>query len=696
MDFPVCHLELIADEAEGHFLYKAEGEPYMRLRFEGGGNIGYRPFSDGDIMPDPFLEQMVFTAETGAGVTIEFTPRDAAVMRGRRAGDGEAILSQQGKPLIYGVNGIYDYDSDTLITWSGFDWRYAGNAVIRENGRDYIRVEGKIADRGAVFINLFFRYYRRHLGFEHHNPRKRRPNPAPVCGWATWEACRTEVSLEYLEKAAASLAETLKPWGLEYIQLDDGYQSPVMPAPGIRSIKAGWLSTNEKFPGGHEGIVEAIRKNGFLPALWTNAAVSNETYALESGKCIQGRDGKPLKAPWLGYIFDCLPKSLKEIEALYRELAAKGYRYFKVDALRHLIYDGLMAAAREGLLSNEEVLVRFRAYMEAVRRGIGEENYLLSCWGVLTANIGIADAMRVATDAASSTESLLMQTNESARWHFTHGVLYRNDSDYVCLRMEAPQARALASLVSLNGYLYMISDDTGLYTGEKLEIARKTMPPAETVGAETGPLNADSAMNFYRNMIARHEDTPSLAPGSLWAAHFFHAGRTWAVIHLLRLSPVVKDQKLSIPLQNLGLDPALDYAAFDFWEQTPLGIVKKNFTVDSPEAFQSRVIALTPLCHSLELAGGSRHISMDAVSVKGMKRADNALTLSLAGIPGETFDYWFVLKDGPLSPDDGKPVSATGEGVVIEPPRPDGFFKCSVTFGAEKEKEITLSIGGGI
>jgi alpha-galactosidase len=683
MDFPLCRL-LLTSQDNNTFVYTAEDEPYLTLTFDTAGAVDYKRHSDGDILPDPFIQQMVFVAEEDCGLSALFSPRDGAVMRPRRAREAEAILSQQGKPLIYGVNGVYDFDSDTLISWHGFTWTYEGAGVEQGEGRDHIRIRGRVKAGEAAIINVYLQYYRRHLGFTFHNPRQFRYKRSGICGWATWEAFHRDITPDLIEKSAAFLSTTLKPYGLEYIQVDDGYQSQLMPAEGVDSIKTGWLRLNEKFPGGHESIVAAICSKGFKAALWTNAAINNETYATKSGRCITGRDGKPITGPWIGYVFDCSDESVEEIRDLYRELAAKGYSYFKVDALRHLLFDGLMTAARQGLVSNEEVLSRFRAYMKAVRQGIGEQSYLLSCWGVLSLNAGIVDAMRFGSDASAANDSLFMQIDESARWHGTHGVLYRNDSDYICLRMETPQARASAGLASLNGYLYMISDDTRLYTDDKLDIARKTMPPTEAVSAETGPLNCDTPMNYYTNMGGYHEAIPALAPGCLWVSHFLLGDRSWAVLQILR--PSTAAAEYTIPLENLGLDPALRYEAFDFWDQKPLGTVEKCLCPPAPAAFGSRVIALSPVKRSIELIGSSRHISMDSVSVRDLKWEAGSLRLSLEGIPGECFDYWFLVQD-----EKTEPHCQGGTVALLRHSRGPGcYLKCSVFF-TEQRAELDLS-----
>jgi alpha-galactosidase len=685
MDFPVCRFLLADQTGKNTFVYLAENEPYLKIVFDTQDEVGYKRHSDGDILPDPFVQQMLFVPETDAAFTMRLTPRDGAVMRQGRAQEGRAILSQQGKPLIYGVNGIYDFDSDTLITWHGFDWKYEGDGVEHKDGRDLIRIRGNAKAGRAVVVNAYLQYYRKHLGFEFHNPRRRRYNTANICGWATWEAFHSDISPSLIRENAAFLSKTLKPYGLEYIQIDDGYQSRVMPPEGVGSIKAGWLTLNGKFPGGHESIVTAIADNGFKAALWTNAAINNEKYAVESGRCIITKDGIPLQGPWIGYVFDCTEESCEEIYELYRELAAKGYTYFKVDALRHLIFDGLMDAVRKGILSNEEAVGRFRNYMNAVRRGIGEANYLLSCWGVLSPNAGIVDAMRFASDASASSESFLMQVDESARWHFTHGVLYRNDPDYLCLKMDDTPAKAITGLASLNGYLYMISDDTRLYTEDKLEIARKTMPPTDAVTAETGHLNCDTPMNYYENMTGLHGHVPALAPGCLWVTHFLLGDRKWAVVQLLRPSAIAVENGYTVPLEDLGLDPAFGYEAFDFWEQKPLGKVENSLTLQPPAAFGSRVIALTPLRKAVEFIGSSRHISMDSISVRELKWKAGTLVLSLEGVPGESFDYWFALGDEKHEP----ALHCTGGTISVT--RQGSYIKCSAVFTV-KQAELSIKM----
>jgi len=658
MEAPLCHF--VMEKSDNKFEYFYENRCYMSLEFAlkakgdntavddskeassvsgmAEGSVGFKRASDGDIQVDPPIHQLVFEPDKDCDVTIKLHPIDGLVMKPERAAEGEAILSQLGKPLIYGVNGLYDLDSDMFISWYGLEsWEYEGKEITEEG----LTIKGRISSDASLVMVIKQQYYRKHLGYEYHDPRKRRFNEAPICGWATWEAFHREVTAEKLRTSVDFLADKLKPYGLDYIQMDDGYQPTDMPPTAESSIYEGWTIPNEKFPKGHEDILGLIKDKGFTPAIWLNAAINNEAFADKDARFLRGKDGKLLKGPWLGYVFDCTEESCKEIEKMYRHLADLGYKYFKIDAIRHLIYDGLQLAVREGLFGNDEAIKRFRNYMQALRRGIGEDNYLLSCWGVLTPNVGIADAMRFATDASASDHSFRMQVDESAYWHHTHGVLYKNDPDYICLRMENAPARSIASLIALNGYLYFISDDVSLYTDDKLEIAQKTMPNLHAATGETGLLEAKSAMNYSRNMLKPRKAEQALSFGNIWATHFAQHGRQWAVVNLIRTAQEA-EKELEIPLENLGLNPYQQYAVFDFWEQKAVGFVNGKINMKIPEYLDCSVIALSPVNNEPEFIGSSRHVSMDAVSVLDIKKGKGSITLSVKGPKGASAEYFFV------------------------------------------------------
>ena len=76
---------------------------------------------------------------------------------------------------------------------------------------------------------------------------------------------------------------------LKYVQLDDGYQ----PAMGD------WLETGKAFGGDVQGVLQAIRKQGFEPAIWVApfiAEAGSHVFQQHPDWFMKGDDGKPLPA----------------------------------------------------------------------------------------------------------------------------------------------------------------------------------------------------------------------------------------------------------------------------------------------------------------------------------------------------------------------------------------------------------------
>ena len=102
----------------------------------------------------------------------------------------------------------------------------------------------------AWFLNFSPQYYRTHLGYKYHEPWKKRPELKPISGWCSWEACRRNVSQKGMEQVAEFCARHFKPYGLEFVQLDDGFELLPMPVDPTAPIPKAWLEIDpEKFPG---------------------------------------------------------------------------------------------------------------------------------------------------------------------------------------------------------------------------------------------------------------------------------------------------------------------------------------------------------------------------------------------------------------------------------------------------------------
>jgi len=644
---PICHARLSGDPDTMIFVLTYNGFDIVTMQFQEECRPFLRFHSDGDFQSRPFIQQFVIAAdkEMEFNVTISF-PHEMAVLRPERAAGGQAILGQWGHPLIHGVNGLYSLVWDYLISWHGYDFTWQSKAVKEENGIFAATFTAKLSTKPFVFL-LKPRYYGMHLGYENHQPWIRRPKEEAVSGWCSWEAYHDKVTQENVTNAAQVLAP-LQKYGLDTLQLDDGYQNPLVPPAAGKTIGESWLVPNEKFPEGHRGIVGAMRGNGFRAGVWTNATLTNREASDTLSYMLRHENGELLHGDWIQYVIDCTPEMLeKEITPYYRAFREAGYDYFKSDSIRHLIFDGLQEAVRLGLLSDEEAQARMQAYMRAARKGIGEDAYYLSCWGVLTQSIGVCDAMRVATDANENWHAYSMQLRETARWFFTQRILFTVDPDHVCVRGELSWVRMMLSLVTLTGGLYMISDKPESYDEKRLELIQKTLPGTVVRTAETGPVSYDTpaCVSIRKDIeltrgsyeIGHYGSNENVPFSSLWCTHFERDGRNWCVMQRCAVTPLPA-MKLSVDALSLPTDRT--YFAFNFWKQT--GSVIREGALDLPalELGDTTVIGLFDITDGTPcLVGSDRHVTMDVVSVKEAKSLGKGIMLKLQGFAGLVCSY---------------------------------------------------------
>jgi hypothetical protein len=707
------------DPQRGRLDYRRGGTPLLRLDFPAGTEPHFRLLSDGNLQTTPLIQQVFVSVDRAIEVeALFFLSADAVCMKPRRAAGAEAILGQVGRPLLHGVDGLYDITRDMLLSWSGADWRWTATEL--ETAR-WDPVTGDIvaggAARGAAdaapaddavpgllarmrvqlspspwYVTVRPLYYAEHLGYAWHRPGERRPRLDPVTGWCSWEAFQDAVSAGDVREAVGALAERLKAWGLDTLQIDDGFQRSPWPPTADGMFGDTYLVPNGKFPGGHDDIAGAIGARGFTPGIWSGASISNRGFAAREGIGIRDARGEPLEGQWIRFVPSCLPDFLqRHIVPLYRTLRDTGYRYFKCDSLRHLFYDGLLAAVERGLLPVAEARARFRRYLEAIRAGIGPDAFLLSCWGVLSEAVGVCDACRIATDAHPTWGSFLMQVRESGRWFHTQRILFQNDPDHVCVRTDPQWARSLLTCVSMTGGVLMLSDSTEHYAGERLDAIRRTIPAQPVMTAETGPL--DVALPAYpaipiarlgRDALAMDDAMALLSqdvgsPGdhpfsSLWSIHYRGSGRSWCVMGRFAIAPLAQCR---VSLDGLALDPEAVYHAFDFWAERYLGTVRGAIDCPALPLGSCQAVCLAPETGRPAFLADNRHVSCGLGFLQGETWDGRDLALDLRGVAGSSFSVWVTVPRGRAL------ESVTGP--VEPPPREPGaaVVKMRVAFTHE-------------
>ncbi|MFD2114910.1 Sip1-related alpha-galactosidase [Paenibacillus yanchengensis] len=656
---PAAHAMHSYDEHNNVLTYYYNGQPLICFQLPSGAKPYFKTYSNGNIQSTPFTQQVYLSLDQSAPVKVTFQVSAEAVnMRPHRAAQQEAIIGQIGQPLLYGVNGMYDVLQDLLLEWHGASWTWQQQQMEQDAEGNWTCTMMVAAGLQPFYINLRMQYYRKHLGFEQHQPWKWRPKLQPRTGWSTWEAFAQRVDGEAVAEAATFMNKQFKPYGMELIQIDDGFQIEPIPPTADGIIADSWLQTNEKFTNQHEGLLDSIKQHGFEAGIWTSAMVTNESFAKKHANLFEkDLSGEPLYGQWIYYTLKSEIELLQDqVSPLYRGLLDKGYSYFKTDQIRHYLFDGLHEVVKQGLITNEEATKQLRVYMQNARQALGDDAYFLACWGVLSEVVGIVDACRIAGDSNAGWPAITKQVVESARWYHTHRILFLNDPDYACMRTEPAWGKMLLSLISLSGQMLIISDNPALYDKETIHTIQRCMPAISTRTAETGPLDMtvplDLSLPSFRYerqegiaaayaMLGLAPDAKELPQSSLWAFHYELPGRSWAVVGRFAVIPLPETNQ---PLSGLALDPEQHYYAFDFWQQQYKGVYSQSIKFEQLALGHCQVIALTAKRHHPQLIASSRHVSMDIVSVEREQWAEDAreLILDISGVVGTSESYFIA------------------------------------------------------
>jgi alpha-galactosidase len=301
--------------------------------------------------------------------------------------------------------------------------------------------------------------------------RTRAPYQVGWCSWYHYFHSVTEVDI----KANLALAGD---WPFDVFQLDDGYQAAI----------GDWLTTNERFPTSLDDLAAHITAAGRTPGIWLAPFLASPFSRVAAEHpdwmAVHAPSGTPLvgsfNEPWGGAVHTLdttNPEVLQRIEDVARALVGAGYPYLKLDFTYAPSLPGGYADP------SRTPAQRVRAGFEAVRRGAGEEAFLLGCGAPLGASVGLVDAMRIGPDVApwwhlpegtgraagheSGEPSTLNAWRNTLSRSFMHRRLWLNDPDCLMLRtdhtqLDAEQVRAWALAVGVSGGLALVSDDLSL------------------------------------------------------------------------------------------------------------------------------------------------------------------------------------------------------------------------------------------
>jgi alpha-galactosidase len=482
--------------------------------------------------------------------------------------------------------------------------------------------------RGSeVLLRFRPRFYQQHRGLRYYEPWTYKPWAEPIVGWCSWFAFFDKVTEQDVRQTADVVSEVLLPYGYDYLQIDDGYQRGT----GLPEL---WLTANDKFPGGLQGLVDYIRQKGLKPGIWTNAAFAQTDYAQQHKEWfVLDPAGEPARGNWISHVVDSTaPGALDTlVRPIYRELRGQGWDYFKLDALRHLRYEGYNSYRAHLEAKGAHPSDALRKYVAAVRDEIGRDRFLLACWGIRPELAGLVDGCRIGTDGFSYAGL--------AQYNSFNNVVWRNDPDHI--ELSDTEAWRSTMVTSLTGSMFLLTDKPARYRTAIVDPARRAAPVLVTVPGQLYDVDPSRSAELRRVEAETSGRDPKPFDASLTPSVFLYElevnrpFESWVVLG--RTGGSVE----RIRFEDLGLEPAKRYFVFEFWQRKLLGAFAESFAPgDLPQPFNSQVFVVREELQRPQFLSSSRHITGGGHDLEALDWAANVLTgrsLVVAGDPYEIY-----------------------------------------------------------
>ena len=544
---------------------------------------------------------------------------------------------------------------------------------------------------------------------------KMKPIPA---GYCTWYSDKYGGSCDetHIKELADFAAEHLKPYGFNFVQIDDNWQDGVQ-TNGPKKIFTR-VNPRGAYPNGMTPTADMLAGHDFTAGLWfmpfagnvddpqfpkdwfVKSGVTDEVDADGKSKrhynSIANKEGEPYESFWGGTTLDM---THPDVQAYLRDTvkliyADWGYHYFKLDGLwTGMACDQLYVNNEyrpddfgQAIFLNQDKYTPVMAYRKGfeIIRKAAPDAFILGCnvsqnMRMMHPSIGYCDAMRVGPDNGSGWGSLKAGPWHGSNRYFLNGRVWWNDPDPVYVRASMPleHAQLIASWVAVSGQLYAFSDWLPDLPKERIAILQKTIRPHG--------LKTSRPIDLFETDLPRiwhlWDDTNAVRRDVV--AFYNWDDKNPAIIETTA-------EKLGLPQAEKAEQ---QYVAFDFWGNAfvaPFG--GKTIRVELP-AGACKVWSVRPLTDHPVVISTSQHVTQGIIDVtqETWDTENHQLAIQVKRFNDAPFELRVAV------PDSLRFAGFVGEDAVVDAQtgiirvnvrskKTGEFYECVLTFEAEKTK----------
>jgi hypothetical protein len=464
-------------------------------------------------------------------------------------------------------------------------------------------------------------------------------------GWNSWcnpidgypgTAYSTNINEEIILANLKVAAKELKPFGLEYFQIDNGYSPDHLMT--VDEV------AEDRFPHGMKWLADQIHAEGLKAGLWINPfnVGKNSKYVTQFKKdgWFPERDPTfPVQSGWL-HLDLSIPAVQNYIRHVIRKVVHEwGYDILKID------FTYMVMAAKK--YANPEMTAAEiqRLGYEIIRDEAGPNVFIFGIGGPIGLHLGAVDAERISLDTLPFWKSdnsglfangLLPSYLTFARRYFYHNRIFINHLD--CLSFRASfhrhESMCLATAIGLLGGMWKIGDKIIDLKPEDIAVCRRLLPIYRT---SARPL--DLFRHSYPEILDLYVEK---AFGDWHVVGLFNWGENMNI--LTGESDKDSPKEIQLIFKEMGLSPHKEYHLFDFWEQKYLGIHKTSYQ-KLLQPHHSQTISVHEVKNIPQLISSNRHISQGGIELDNVEWDETKCQLKcvMEAVPGFDHTLTFII-----------------------------------------------------
>jgi len=582
---------------------------------------------------------------------------------------------------------LFDQETDTAVRFPA-QARFSARAASAE------QLEFTMPLPGPGLVRVVPDYYTKVLGVPYYAPFDTSIFDRAPMDWCSWASYFADVTEDAIVKNTDWLAKHLKPYGFQYVQIDDGYDR----IPGKFGPEGHhWIDhwNKDKFPKGPKWIAGYIKSKGLHPGLWLVPNAYAGAVEAHPDWCLRDQKGGFVRDYNTPALDSSNPEVLDFLKELFGTLGGWGFEYYKFDGEFSLPKYAPRVDLTRLHDRTADPLETYRKRLAVIRQAIGPKTFVEGCpSGTPLNGIGFFNSYFNGQDVYDNWQGMhALFDSINANAFLNRMVVYvmpdgmelgerisveeakrrrspsvienarAREDPMIGFGVTTAEARTLVSVVSLTGVAYSLVGVMPELPPDRLPLLQRTLPTMPIAPMDLFSRGTDADWAAFKHV--RADDYIHHYPEILDLKVAAKSG-TYDVVALpnWRSAPVTKTVSLS---RQLGLDAGEKYVAFDFWNQSLLGVVSDRMSIEV-EGHDTRVVLLHRLLNRPQLIGTSRHIT-GAYSIRDLSwdAASNTMQGLSEIVPGQDYTLFIHLPQGaaatstPTASAGGKPIPVRQE-----------------------------------